>query len=510
LAKVLLDDPLLGPDDSSLRDAMLGYLQTIGVVGDLGDRAAGVRARVEARKGDLRRWTADYLASDADGRARMWDDGTGLGELVLDQATLSCFDLVPEILGRVHPHLTSGSARHRAHAAAALGALARHPSVSEQRPALVEQLVSMAGVIETAHDLATIVIAIGQLGGDTRPWLADAHPGVRGCAALAPALADDERATGVLLGLAQSPRAFAASFDDMAVPMHFQIPPHPPLIMQALLERVGDVTALAPALIAALPLGPKTALRTRGHLLRALFAGWHPNAKLSPLQRRLAKSVADCDRLWALDDKARAEVLQWAELPQDRQGWSAMVVSNSIPAGRDDTYSDDAYSAENIVVFEGFAGIRCSAEMFVGARRESPDLPDRVAAALRWQYEQAVACEEATSFTVEADSERRFTIDVRGHSLPSEAGKPQPDLDAVFSRICQHWPAQFLSFASALSSRVWVQAWADGHAVASEYVDGMALGQTRSLGEADHSRDGIAPHSRWMSMDSSRSPTPDR
>lgn len=481
----LLDDPLLGTDDPSLADAMLAYLQTVGVVADLGDRAQDIRTRVENRKPDLHSWIADYLAADADGHDRLWEDGTGPGDLVLDQATLACFDSVPEILGRVVPHLASERARHRAAAAAAVGALARHPSASAQRPALLEELASMAERADSSHDLATIVLAIGQLEGDTRPWLRDPHPGIRGCAALGPGVADDESATRVLLELAQSPRAFAASFGDMAPPTHFQMAPYPPLIVLALLDRVHEPEVLAPALIAALPLGPKSSLQTRAHLLRALFADWDLNVKLSPLQRRIAKLVADCDSLWEFDDKALAEVFRPASLPQDRQAWSAMAASGPVPSGR-----DEAYRPENIVVFEGFAGIRSCAEMFFGARRASPDLPDRIIAVLRSQYEQAVGSGEVTSFTIKAESGRRFTIDVCGHQLPQVTGITQPDLDAVFTRICQRWPVQLLSFTSALSSRVWAQAWTDGQAFAGEYVDGMALAQTRLGGSVDQSDNG--------------------
>lgn len=482
LVTELLDDPRLGPDDPSLRDAMLAYLHTVAVVADLGDRAVQVRSLVECRGSDLQEWTADYLSSDADGRARMWEDRAELGELVLDRATLACFDIVPEVLQRVRPHLTSGSVRHRVCAAAAVGVLARHPSASELRPALVEQLTSMTVEVASPYELATIVIAIGQLGGDTRRWLGDSHPSVRGCAALVPALADDETATEVLLGLARSPRAFGASFGDMASPMHFQMAPYPPLIMRALLERVRDAAVLAPALIAALPLGPKSSVQTRAHLLAALFPGSRPEAYLSPLQRRLAELVADCDQLWDLDDKVRAEIFRPGGLPQDRQAWSAMAVTGEPPS-----CPDDAYSAENIVVFEGFAGIRSAAGMFFGIRRSSPDLADRIASTLRSEYERAVADGKAASFSVEVESVRRFTIDVHGHGLPSSAGEP-PDLDAVFSRVCSRRPTRFLSFASALSSRVWVRAWADGQAVAGEYVDGMALGP-RTI-DADQSRDG--------------------
>ncbi|MER5345541.1 hypothetical protein ABT030_35640 [Streptomyces mirabilis] len=183
LVAELLDNPLLGPDDPSLPDAMLAYLYEVGVAADLGDQAGEIRARVKDRAPELRAWTAEYVSTDADGRARMWRDGTGLGELILDQAALACFDLVPALLRRTLPYLASERARRRTCAAAAVGSLARHPVASAQRPELLKQLTSMVWAADSSHDLATILIAIGHLDGDTRPWLADPHfrrSGLRG------------------------------------------------------------------------------------------------------------------------------------------------------------------------------------------------------------------------------------------------------------------------------------------------------------------------------------------
>jgi hypothetical protein len=221
----LLDNPLLGPDDPSLRDAMLAYLYRVGVAGDLGGEAAETRARIQARAPELRAWTVQYLSADADGRARMWQDGTGLGELALDQAALACFDVVPVLLRRTLPYLTSERARRRACAAAAVGSLARHPTASAHRSELLKHLTSVAQTADSSHDLATVVIAIGHLGGDTRPWLADPHAGVRVCAALAPDLAGDDTASQVLREVERSPQAFGESFGDMAPPLQLQSTP---------------------------------------------------------------------------------------------------------------------------------------------------------------------------------------------------------------------------------------------------------------------------------------------
>lgn len=90
----------------------------------------------------------------------------------------------------------------------------------------------MTRAADSPYDAATILIAIGQLRGDTRPWLRDARVGVRGCAALAPELSHDATAAQVLLELAQSPRAFSESFGDMAPPVQFQSKPYQDLLTQ--------------------------------------------------------------------------------------------------------------------------------------------------------------------------------------------------------------------------------------------------------------------------------------
>ncbi|MEU4171223.1 hypothetical protein AB0F46_30630 [Streptomyces sp. NPDC026665] len=233
LVAELLDNPLLGPDDPSLPDAMLAYLYVVGVAADLGERAPEIRSLAEDRAAELRAWTDRYLSADAEFRARMWRDGTGRGELVLDQAALACFDLVPAFLRRTLPHLTSERARRRTCAAAAVGSLARHPLASGQRPALMARLTSMAQAAGTPYDRATILIAVGGLGGETRPWLSDPHVGVRLCAALAPGLTGDDTAERMRRELACSPGAFVGSFGDMAPPLQFQFTPYKDLLTPA-------------------------------------------------------------------------------------------------------------------------------------------------------------------------------------------------------------------------------------------------------------------------------------
>ncbi|MFJ1598751.1 hypothetical protein [Streptomyces sp. NPDC088261] len=168
IAATFLDDASLWPDDPSMTDAMLAYLYAVGTAADLGDGAEEIRAQVEGLAPQLRAWTGDYLSADADARTLMWQNDTGLGELVLDQAALACFDLAPTLLRRALPHLASARPLSRTSAAAAVGSLARNPSASARRPALRQQLTSTAQAAGSAHERATIVVAVGDLGGDTR------------------------------------------------------------------------------------------------------------------------------------------------------------------------------------------------------------------------------------------------------------------------------------------------------------------------------------------------------
>lgn len=70
--------------------------------------------------------------------------------------------------------------------------------------------------------MATYLIALGGLGGDTRPWLDSPHLGIRASAAMAEDLAGDGTAAMILRALSEEPGAYLASFDkDFAPPTQF-------------------------------------------------------------------------------------------------------------------------------------------------------------------------------------------------------------------------------------------------------------------------------------------------
>ncbi|MER6784288.1 hypothetical protein ABT330_06545 [Streptomyces sp. NPDC000658] len=177
-------------------DAMLAYLYAVGVAADLGERALQIRARTTERAAELRAWTDGYLAADADARARMWRDGTGRGELVLDRAALACFDLVPAFLRRTLPHLASERVQRRTCCRRGGRVAGRTPRRHGTTPGAVGPVDVDCRAAESSYEVATLLIAVGRLGGDTRPWLTDPHTAYAYARPSRPALPATRRRSG--------------------------------------------------------------------------------------------------------------------------------------------------------------------------------------------------------------------------------------------------------------------------------------------------------------------------
>ena len=191
--------------------------------------------------------------------------------------------------------------------------LSRHPDLVTHRPRLLAYHLAEC-VSDVPHHCASMLLGVGELGGAPREWLRDPHPGVRVCAALAPARADDPEATAVLLAeAARSPAAIdMQAFEGM---MAFTILPHAAATRaERLCRGVSDVHRLVPAAIASVPYGA-TYLdvgeehRTQAALcepyLRVVFPDGLPSpSAATPAQRRLAAAVARHDPAWERDFRA--------------------------------------------------------------------------------------------------------------------------------------------------------------------------------------------------------------
>jgi hypothetical protein len=277
------------------------------------------------------------------------DGGDAPGEVLLAAARADCFDLLPEVFAAVEPLLADPAPSLRLYAASAAAMLSRHPDLVAHRPRLLAYHLAecVAGV---AHHRASMLLGVGELDGAPRQWLRDPHPGVRVCAALAPALADDPEAIAVLL--AEATRKPAAidmrAFDGMMALT--ALPNAAAVLAERLCRGISDVDRLLPAAIASVPYGATYLDVGEEHrkeaalcepYLRAVFPDGLPSPSAATLaQCRLAAAIARHDPAWERDFAALAprdrylasrgarawdETFSRLRLSNDRPTWRAIA-----------------------------------------------------------------------------------------------------------------------------------------------------------------------------------------
>ncbi|SEM14729.1 hypothetical protein SAMN05414137_119116 [Streptacidiphilus jiangxiensis] len=232
---VLLESGGLDEEQAQLP---LLFIDRIAHLCDLGSEAEALRERCGQHAGDIAAWVTAYGAGDQDVRESMRSDESEALRLVHESSRLACFDVIPRLVTAVLPHLDDERIRRRGWLAATLAALARHPLVEVHRPLLSERVEKMAQAQTDPHELATALLALGDLGGTPRAWLEHPHIGVRWSAALATSLAADGVAKRLREELVRSPSAYFASFGPgMAAPGQFMAPPYGRGFGEMLLER---------------------------------------------------------------------------------------------------------------------------------------------------------------------------------------------------------------------------------------------------------------------------------
>ncbi|MER7282482.1 hypothetical protein ABT369_49430 [Dactylosporangium sp. NPDC000244] len=227
------------------------------------------------------------------------------------RGVLGCREVTPLLLTVAVAALSDPASAVRVQAARAVAAC----GAGLADPAPLERQLA-ARVAEAGPDeRAAMVLAIGEVGGAPRAHLRDPHPGVRACAALAPALADDPAALDEIL---------AALADPLAPETWFAEPP-PQFdqhirftLIAAATARTDDPQRLLPAALAVAPVASRhTAAFDVGPFLRPFFAGREPGP-LSPVQRRFLTALADNDEVWTPGLGAVNRAFREVGLPYDR------------------------------------------------------------------------------------------------------------------------------------------------------------------------------------------------
>jgi len=339
-----IGEPGFGGDDPTLRHGALWFLRNVA-----GVALAGVDRTAASRRDEpeVREWLAAYLREHRS--VLDWTEADAPGEVLLAAARADCFDLLPEVFAAVEPLLAAPAPSLRIPAASAATMLSRHPDLLAHRPRLLAyHLAECASNVP--HHRASMLLGVGELDGAPREWLHDPHPGVRVCAALAPALADDPEATAVLLAEATRNPAVIdmQAFKGM---MALTILPHAAAVLaERLCRGISDVDRLLPAAIAAVPYGPTYLDGGEGHwtavalcepYLRTAFPDGLPSpSAATPAQRRLAAAIARHDPVWERDFRALPPLDRYLasrgaqawdgtfsrlRLPDDRSSWRAVA-----------------------------------------------------------------------------------------------------------------------------------------------------------------------------------------
>jgi hypothetical protein len=327
----LLDDP--GLDRASrgrrhsdtggrpVRAALLDFLALVGEAADYDVPEEELRAAAypEHRSADVDLAVEEILA----GADEPWDDETVVSALDA-RAVLDCRRIAPDLFGPVCAQLDHPDPRVRMSAANAVRALIRHPALAPRLREVRAQLLELAERAGT-DERAAYVLTIGQLGGRPLQFLNDPHPGVRACAALAPALANDPNAIREILTALQDPAATEGWFQT-------QLPQFDGLVRFALVDaalaRVDDFTALLPAARAVAGVASKyTVDRDWGPLLAAAFPAPADSLELTEAQRSYLHALVANDELW---DRRYANPSQWFRrvgLPYDREACARLALA---------------------------------------------------------------------------------------------------------------------------------------------------------------------------------------
>jgi hypothetical protein len=301
------------------RAALHDFLAEVGLAGQLRDVDAARRSAYPVDSWLLDDWLADYLAADDEQQVALWAERQEAGDLHLVRAAVTCYDLLPELYPAVTACLADPSALVRAAAAAAAASIAAHPALAGVRAGLAAALTEAAGLAEPAERTA-MVLAIGDVGGDPRDFLADRNPGVRIAAALAPVFDEDETATGLLIDALRDPVALDNAV--RGVHTRFWGEPHY-TVADTVCRRVSDFSRLLPAALAALALmywrfpDPDVA----PYLAAAFPDGWPGPRRATGAQRAYAGALAESSAFWHPRGGNRVVLLRSLALPEDRETW---------------------------------------------------------------------------------------------------------------------------------------------------------------------------------------------
>ncbi|MGW4768368.1 hypothetical protein ACWEO2_10045 [Nocardia sp. NPDC004278] len=210
---------------------------------------------------------------------------------------IACRAVIPSVIEAIEPLVDDADAVVRIAALRALIELTVHPALTAKRSALLDRLDTIAPIIPDPAERATAARVSGIHGGRPERLLADPHPGVRACAALAPAFAAEQRATDELLSALERPEAIDEWFNRY-LPGQDGWLRHD--VIRELVGRVHDFEILLPAAIEAAWVANEHTVRNDciSFLHRAFPDPISDESELSAAQLSYLAVLAEIEPLW--------------------------------------------------------------------------------------------------------------------------------------------------------------------------------------------------------------------
>lgn len=166
------------------------------------------------------------------------------GRAMEARALLACRKVVPDVFEAVLPLITDSGPAVRTSAMTVATYCLDHAEPAGRKAALAELMADTAALSPEPRERAAIARLLGMLGYRPDALLHDAHPGVRACAALAPAFSGDQRATRELVSALETPqdadRWFTGHLPGQEGWLHCDL-------AEALAARASDLEAVLPA-----------------------------------------------------------------------------------------------------------------------------------------------------------------------------------------------------------------------------------------------------------------------
>ena len=235
------------------------------------------------------------------------------------RSQLGCLGAAPAIYKVMLDGL--GDCRPFVRSIAGVGAvmLAWHGDIAE----LGSKLLALANRADDMDERSAHVLALGQLGFSPTVFLNDPSPAVRLCAALAPSLGADPRATDELLGALEKHAGKIDGWFTQKPPQFLKKPRFD--VVARLIERVSDFDRLVAAAIAVVRVTKKSCIDDDwGQLLASAFPKG-TGAIDTDAQRRFLSALVRNAKLWGptLEDTDRW--FRQAGLPYDRDACARLA-----------------------------------------------------------------------------------------------------------------------------------------------------------------------------------------